>query len=211
MSHYGYKIPIVHNLFDSEDWYSTPIAVGSDGILKEDVNGIEYYKFKPSPIYNTQYMKGQFKENTQYTLTFKGMQAEQTEQGTTGFRFVYTDGTMSFRYVDKTFDEQYYTLTSSTGKTVDYVGVGYQYNYFVYARDIQLTEGTAITPTAKTYIDSPLMVNDFTDYKNQCINRSGVVTACDVPVITVNAGKTVLNAALATSASPQKIYVKFKK
>ena len=69
--------------------------------------GIEYYKLCPHGIYTHEYMKGQFRENTQYAFSCKARQYELFSEDAMGLGFIfnYTDGTRSFKYVDKTLEE----------------------------------------------------------------------------------------------------------
>lgn len=132
------------NLFDSELWYETLHNVKNEAMMKETVNGIEYYKFYPNAIYLKEWMGGKFKENTQYTISFKGLKYDSSNPTATGFTFQYTDGT--YTYVAITSDvEQEYELTSKAGKTVKYIGLYYQTNWYALVRDIQLEEGTTAT------------------------------------------------------------------
>lgn len=132
------------NLFDSEDWYNTLHAINSTSMVKETVNGIEYYKFRPQGIYDYEYMKGEFKENTIYTLSCLGMNADGTNNRYTGFQVYYTDGTRNLFYIN-TGEEQKYTLTTLSNKTIDYIILGYNVGNYVLVRNIQLEEGSTAT------------------------------------------------------------------
>lgn len=143
------------NLFDSEDWYSTLNTVSSGSVLKVTVGDVEYYKFNGSSTYKVQYMKGQFVENTQYTLTFKGMQVAQVTDFSTGLVFQYTDGTNSSGLIAKDLNERHYKLTSTAGKTVDHIRTSFYNTGYVYVRDIQLTEGTTVTEYTPFVPNSP--------------------------------------------------------
>ena len=133
------------NLFDSEDWYTTLNNIKTESMMKEVVDGIEYYKFKPDAIYNYQYMMGNFKENTQYILTCKARQYENTGHRSTGFIFCYTDGTSTSVPINTTTTEYDYKIVSDIGKTISYISLSYFYNEYVLARDIQLLEDTVAT------------------------------------------------------------------
>ena len=128
------------NLFDSEDWYSTLHSISNTSMLKETVNGIDYYKFKASGIATYQYMKGEFKENTQYTVSCKGLRYPSATTST-GFQFYYTDSTNSSFYINSN-TETIYSLTSSANKTIDYIRVSYADSGYALIRDIMLVEGT---------------------------------------------------------------------
>ena len=130
------------NLFDSENWYETLNAISQVSMRKEIVNGVEYYRFKPDAIYDYQYMKGQFKENTQYTISAKARNYDHDDRKSSGFTFIYTDGTSSGTYIDMTLEEYDYIVTSEVGKTIDYIRLGYAYSDYVLMRDITMVEGT---------------------------------------------------------------------
>lgn len=130
------------NLFDSENWYNTLHNLNNESMTKEIVDGIEYYKFRPSGINNYQYMLGKFKENTQYTLTCKARQYVYQARNTTGFIFAYTDGTTTSVLINQTTTEYDYKITSQAGKTISYIKLSYYNNDYQLVRDIQLTEGT---------------------------------------------------------------------
>jgi hypothetical protein len=138
---YGIEVKTTgKNLFDSEDWYTTLNSINSTNMTKEVVNGIEYYKIRPNGIYNYQYMLGEFKENTQYTISCKARQYEYQARNSTGFVFMYTDGTSSNNYVRQTTTEYDYEVTSLPNKTISYIRLGYAYNDYVLFRDIQMEE-----------------------------------------------------------------------
>lgn len=132
------------NLFDSEDWYNTLHAINSTSMVKETVNGIEYYKFRPNDIFNYEYMKGEFKENTAYTFSYLGMNADGTNNRHSGFQICYTDGTREVSYIN-TGEEQKYTITTSSDKTIDRIELGYNVSGYVLVRNIQLEEGSSAT------------------------------------------------------------------
>ena len=143
---YGIEVKTTgKNLFDSENWYNTLHNLNNESMTKEVVNGIEYYKFLPNGIWNYQYMLGKFKENTQYTLTCKARQYDDITVYSTGFTFVYTDGTHSSGQIELTKTEYDYKLTSLPNKTISYIRLGYAYNRYVLVRNVQLKEGTQLT------------------------------------------------------------------
>lgn len=109
-------------------------------------------------------------------------------------RIYSTDGTL--RTVDVTFKP----LVAESAVAVDYEPYGYKIPIF--------NNGN---PSAVVYINSPLCEYEYTDYKNQCINRGGTITDCNIPQIITVAGQNSLSAELNVSSYPQKIYVKYKK
>ena len=136
-----------HNEFDSERWYEILRAAREQSMMKETVNGIEYYKFLPHTIYNIEWNAGEFKENTQYTLSFKGLKYIASNPTATGFSFDYTDGTWDYVAISSETEQEYY-LTSKPGKTIKYIGLYYSQGYYALVRDIQVVEGI----DAKEYI-----------------------------------------------------------
>lgn len=134
------------NIFDSEDWYRTLKSINSTDMQKEIVDGIEYYKFKPSNIYTYEYMKGQFKTNTQYVFTAKARQYNQTTNLGTGIEIWYTDGTKTQQYITKTLTEYDFKITSVANKTIDCIRVPYAYDLYGLMRNMQIQEGTIATP-----------------------------------------------------------------
>lgn len=146
------------NIFDSENWYETFHNINPNDMLKTTINGIEYYKFRPNTIWNIPYMKGQFKENTQYIFSAKARQFDNIKNYSTGIVFVYTDGTRTSLLIDKTLDEYTYYLTSAPNKTIDYIRLGYTVNNYVLMREIQLQEGTAPT-NYKPYQENTLNID----------------------------------------------------
>lgn len=137
------------NKFNQEDWYSKLRAVSTVGMQKRTVDGIEYFRVNPAYISDYQYMKGMFKENTQYAISWKG-RAESFINGTiTGFKFMYTDGTRSYRSMDQTLIDTDYELISEEGKTIDYIDMTWGYGEYALMRDIQLVEGTEVSSYTK--------------------------------------------------------------
>jgi hypothetical protein len=139
------------NLFDEDRWFKELSKVSDTAISKEVVDGVEYIKFMPYGICEYQYMLGEFKENTQYTISALARKYDNTELVSTGFYFVYTDGTQSFKFVNNTLEEYLLTLTSDPGKTISYIRLGYAYDNHVLMRNIQLEEGNIGTDYVKHF------------------------------------------------------------
>ena len=140
----GYK-SMGQNIFDIEDWYDALKMFNNYYISKVTVDEVEYYKLH-GLYYEVKYMQGKFKENTQYTLTFKGRQFEETEVSGTGFAFKYTDGTYSRAWIDLTTVEKEYTIVSDAGKTISFIYVLYDHSPYGLVREVQLVEGTEVKP-----------------------------------------------------------------
>lgn len=79
-----------------------------------------------------------FKQNTQYTLSFKSYQQEDTINYTSAFFFRYTDGTDSELVTIWNTEEEKKTLTSDSGKTIAGLYATFGRNSTVYIRDIRL-------------------------------------------------------------------------
>lgn len=167
-----------YNLFDSDDWYNTLHNINSNDILKVTIDGNEYYQFRPNSIWTVQYMKGQFKENTQYLFSAKARKFDNITQTSTGIVFVYTDGTSTSAFVNNILEEYNYYLTSAPNKTIDYIRLNYAFNNYVLMRDIQLVEGTTVKSyekfgekVCKNRIDD---TNDKLDDVNKSLNDDSI-------------------------------------
>lgn len=138
------------NKFDSDDWYSKLSKISSTSMKRITLDGKTYYAFMPNAIYSYQYMNGQFKENTQYTISCKARKATQNDLiESSGFMFWYTDGTYTFKLIKNTLEEYDYIFTSEKYKTISYIGLAYTNNNTQYVRLIQLEEGTTATEWTK--------------------------------------------------------------
>lgn len=157
------------NIFNSENWYETFHNINPNDMLKTTINEIEYYKFRPNTIWNIPYMKGQFKENTQYIFSAKARQFDNIQNYSTGIVFVYTDGTTTNLLINKTLEEYTYYLTSAPNKTIDYIRLMYAVNNYVLMREIQLQEGTIPTeyePYQENIININLQGNELCSLPN---------------------------------------------
>lgn len=154
----------VKNLFDLQGWYTWLKSFGTSDtyVKKVTVDGISCILYRPPGTYDKQYMKGEFKENTQYALSFRAKGI--TGSGvSTGFRFKYTDGSSSG--VDVAADGEWkdYKTISKADKTIDYIWMWYAYDQGCYIDEnsVQLEEGAAATeyvPYGKYVI--PVEVSD---------------------------------------------------
>lgn len=182
------------NIFDSENWYETLHNIKPVSMLKETIDGHEYYKFRPDGIYNFPYMKGQFKENTQYIFSSKARKFDNSDTYSTGIVFVYTDGTTTSLFVEKTLEEYSYYLTSAPNKTIDYIRLNYAYNNYVLMRDIQLQEGiesTTYEPYQENTLNIDLQGNELCSLPNN--TKDELVVENGRAKIIKNVGKVVLN------------------
>ena len=138
----------VKNLFDLQGWYTWLKSFGTSDtyVKKVTVDGISCILYRPPGTYDKQYMKGEFKENTQYALSFRAKGI--TGSGvSTGFRFKYTDGSSSG--VDVAADGEWkdYETISKADKTIDYIWMWFAYDQGCYIDEnsVQLEEGAAAT------------------------------------------------------------------
>ena len=131
------------NLFDSERWYTELRAVREASMEKVTVDGKSYFKVHPSLVENYEFMKGEFKANTQYTIKYKGRHFNEEAQGkVAGFTIVYTDGTLKYYYTNNTILEEDYTITTEPNKTISCLRICHNYNGYVLFRNIMMYEGT---------------------------------------------------------------------
>ncbi len=131
------------NLFDSERFYTEYRNAYSTSVEKTIDNDIEYYKinYNSTPAMKYQFMKGEFKENTQYTFKFIGKNAILGVSANAGFWIRYTDGSAS-SIVVKSDDEQEYSLISTPKKTIDYISLDGSGGHLFLARNLMIYEGT---------------------------------------------------------------------
>lgn len=157
-----YKIPIkcgVKNLFDVDRWYEelTANCTHTYNPYFGTKDGYNYIAVRPPA--NVRFMEGEFKENTQYTLSFM---VSSDQSNYTGLVIVYTDNTKTNIYAPKNWTKR--TLTTDVGKTISYIGVYFYNGAYAYYADIQLEEGTKATDyepyvepvTTNIYLDEPL-------------------------------------------------------
>lgn len=94
--------------------------------------------------YTLQFMNGEFKPSTRYTMSWVGTNISQN--AVAGFIVAYTDGTSSLMPIDKTDYKQARTLTTVSGKTVKHIEVNsYSPGTIFEVSEIQIEEGTLAT------------------------------------------------------------------
>lgn len=129
------------NVFNKEsfiEFYN--LTTGKDGKR-------EYIAYTTNSSGSNVFMQNQFKENTQYTISFYGRQASKNAQGkTSGIKFVYTDGTKSEIYLNNDENWKKYKLTSESGKTIEGISMLWAYGGTVWFSEIKLEKGTVATP-----------------------------------------------------------------
>ena len=132
------------NLFNIDNFmnYYNLTETGTDGEY-------DYIEYTTESRENNKFMQGQFKENTQYTISFIARQ-ETTKQGvTTGFVIMHTDGTRIEKTINNDEIWTNYVITSITNKTIDYIAMSYYYSGTVWLSDIQLEENNIKTDYIK--------------------------------------------------------------
>ena len=119
--------------------------------------GHDYVGYTTHTEENPNFMEGQFKKNTQYTLSFYGRQKNTSSQGqTSGFNIKYTDGTSLQKFVDNNEVWTKYTITSAANKTINNISMLWGYGGTIWLSDIQLEEGTVAT--------------DYVEHQEQVVN-----------------------------------------
>lgn len=133
---------------------------------------------------NVQYLKNQFKDNTQYTFSLDIYDVSGGVNNNLGMSSIieYTDGTSDF-FVSgpRNFGEwKTITLTSKSNKTVSYIRFGYGTGYaYSYIKNWQIEEGSSATEyesykeaITNIYLDEPLRkVGDYADYIDFANNK----------------------------------------
>lgn len=110
---------------------------GRDGFYATNIAYYELY---------SNYLRNEFKQNTSYTLSFKGVLSSWTDSRA-GFSigFFYTDSTSQTIQVTPT--QQNFTMISNPNKTIKYIRIGgWAYNGRAEIWDIMLTEGSTQIP-----------------------------------------------------------------
>ena len=164
------------NLFDTQGWYNWLRTFTTEYVSKTEVDGISCIYYRPNVTYNKQYMKGKFKEKTRYTISFraKGIVGTSTS---TGFRFVYTDGTDNRVYVQNKDEWNSYKLVSNVNKTIDHIEMVYNMAQGCYfdENSIQLEEGAAVTeyePYTESYVGDKTAADEPQGYKIPIVNSA---------------------------------------
>lgn len=181
-----YKIPVTvsgKNLFDTQNWYNWLRTFTTEYVTKTTVDGINCIYYRPSYTFNKPYMSGQFKERTRYTIRYRAKGIVGTGVST-GFKFVYTDGTYELSYVGNKNEWDFYTKVSN-GKTIDHIEMTYNYGQGCYIDEnsIQLEENVTATDyepyqaprITNIYLNEPLRTigddADYIDLKNKKVVR----------------------------------------
>ena len=193
---YGkYKIPVKcsgKNLFDVNRWYEelTAACTHNNKPYFTTIDGLDCIAVHPPG--GVGFMKGEFKENTQYTLS---CYVKSDKSNYTGLLISYTDGSTSTRLlVGSSWGNR--VVTSTVGKTISSIQLYFYGGAYAYYHNIQLEEGTTATDyepyvepvTKNIYLDEPLrslrtyasskkiMYLDYIDYEKQKVIRQVGVT-----------------------------------
>jgi len=132
------------NLFKAQEFKDFINTYDSTALYFKD-EGYDVVEFKNDLGSTTVFMKGKFKQNTQYTLKVTGKTS--IAGNILYIRYVYTDGTTYSLQFTNTFYERK-TLVSTPGKTIDYLNIPYGTgSRFIALNDFMIYEGT----TSKAY------------------------------------------------------------
>lgn len=124
-----------------------------------------------------------FKENTQYRISLKGLVDELG--GNLRFVFHYTDGTNSFNTILETTTEQDFYQISSENKTVSKITVNYTTSKIIHIKNFQITEGSERKPYApfNSLVIKDVGNNLFDNNKVSSLNKlsyeNGIYSASD--------------------------------
>ena len=171
-----YVIPIINrgkNLCSQRRFLaeiSETDAVGYKTLTGVEAN-YEYIAIHPKRETAFEFMKGEFKENTQYTISFTGKVADKDKIYATGLVIVYTDGTQSLMRIEGS-EWKKYSLTTIDGKTVNYIRIYYYMATYGYYANIQIEQGKTVTPyegyvlpiEKNIYLDKPLTADECIDF-----------------------------------------------
>lgn len=123
------------NLFDESVIINATNWAYENGYYTGKANDLNNY-FSNHPMHS------KFKENTQYTFSWKGYTGTASN---TRIRFVYTDGSYTEgAYINST-TEVSRNFVSSADKTIDRISLNWGTNGTIFIKDIQLEEGTTAT------------------------------------------------------------------
>lgn len=176
-----YKIPIKmtgKNLASAKEVYK-----GAEEFSEVILDGRECVRFWDSRT--SKYTGINFKENTQYTVSFDAKTTIYSNLNTSGsvaFVFFYTEGDPTWIGIKRNQDWERYTATSAKGRTVQAVGVrSVNYTNWIHidVNTFQLEEGTVATDyepyiepiTTNIYLDEPLNTGDILGYPKDNIPK----------------------------------------
>ena len=151
----------VKNLFTSSIY--NDIDVSGNAQLQD--NG--YYEVKFNS--NKTLMEGQFKANTQYTISCMAYGSASGNSGVIGFN--YTDNTSETKGINQTTPYQY-TITSSAGKTIKNIKITYGSQNTTYIKDLQLEEGI-VAHSYSEYGIEPIKMRGIGSYEDYFVRNSG--------------------------------------
>ena len=118
-------------------------TVDENGVYSGNIHNLHVYVQNGYPI------ETEFRENTQYTLSYdikSGVNTSSTDQKTLSVMAFYTDGTSKLMgYHTATGEFEKFTATSLAGKTLKRLRFEYYNNKTCYIKNMQLEEGTVAT------------------------------------------------------------------
>lgn len=132
------------NLFNSEAWLE--LLSSKDATAYPTTTGVEDgYKYiatyPKNP--NIEFMKGEFKENTRYSISFYAKLVDANKLNGTGMLITYTDGTVTRMLINSTSWKKYSVITT-TNKTIDSIGLYYYHHTCGYYANIMMAEGVEL-------------------------------------------------------------------
>lgn len=159
-STYPINLP-VENLFTNNIY--NDLDVSSSATLQE--NGYYLISFVSSKTL----LDGEFKPNTQYTISCMAYGSNNANCGVLGFN--YTDSTSEVKAINQTTPFKY-IFTSAPGKTIQSIKVTYGSYKDTYIKDLQLEPGTKANHYTP-YGTTPIEMCDINDNRDKFIRNSG--------------------------------------
>lgn len=136
------------NLFDANAWY--PDYINDEG-------GITYTNKDVVSIHRVKILQGQFKENTQYTISLD-YDIYINGSNSVSVYICHTDGSLVRKYISTNGRLE---LSSNSGKTIDYLYMGYSTSTVemnVKFTNMQIEEGTTATECEPPLTDATITV-----------------------------------------------------
>ena len=166
----GWNGKNMFNLDDYMNFYSNYQSIKPEKVFFDGKYVWKMYGFMNSEGRNYRYMDGQFKENTQYTIT---LWFYDVPFGTIGGVFpfvVYSDNTYQYFIAEELNAWAKTNFTTKDDKSLSYL----KYNYgtgsaYSYIREWQIEEGTEATPYEPYYITKDLNIVQNQDHTLKAI------------------------------------------
>ena len=210
----------------TKNLFSTKNVTGNSIRIEYNVNypGVEFLHFIDSA--DGLVITGDFKENTQYTLTTLLHRYSASTAKHANYKWFYTDGTTS---ANRIFGKDTVsTSVSDAGKTVQKIAVSASYSTdaLLDLSVTQIEEGAKATTFEPSGYVIPLKINDTThkaylgmnqlgtddylDYENRCVVKSdGTKTYLDLPEIPLQEGTNTFD--VDTTVKPSNVSLTYEK